>query len=1128
MKLLFILFALLASYSLVSGATRARSRIIVTSPGEIQLEGATEDNNELLLSPIDPTADRAQLFQDKSGTIALLSDTGGIPFPAAGQFNVNFANVGDVLEDGSFEHPFDKIQEGFDASSAGDLIKIAPGTYAEALTLPHDLYIEGHSIEGILSIDISSGAPDGMLGDVEYHGTSAIIHGGDDEVANGNLLLFVDVVAGTSAAADYSISLLSAVYDLGVQEVDFDLPGQSKISLAGIGQIPPLIKSTLTTIKNFSGSQSFQNLTLDSSVTGISLTAKSGATITGTFKDLNTADQFGLSVAGAFNGVADNLNVLTMSITGTGLTHGGKLTNITVNDANGFGIDGSTSSAFSLEMATGSVDIRNSPSFGGHVSVRRGADIKHSSGVFEMTSTGLITGDKLNSFLQSTPDLGRTVNITGFNTAGGMFSAIIGTIKAGSVIRDSKVLSLAGAGFVLEEGAVFSSLTINETTTAFNAATVDNKATFEDIKYSSTNSNSLGFAVSTGAEFHDGSFRGRTAFTGESAPNIIGRDLLDEWGLSTGTYQYLAATNELVFQMAKQPRRGDGAGSTEGIPTATTFTANMRVVDLVGLSAIKGNLYLFENFEDPDTTPADGTSDTYGFSTPVGVSVWVLRSQDAQLDIDLGVPGGNITSANPPDTAAIGIAASIVISGTTFEGTIAGSEITITSGVMPGSAGAVRGIDFFSAVETSTEGASLCCLAGFPCLNGVTPSACQRVVVTCQACTVENGIYVVAAGCWTRATDMDADLEFHNNAMVTVLGCTSTKFRNQYVITSPDPVTLAGAKVFEKMPPPTFGTAAGFDVQGNDPRIPTTNENSALLGTSGAPGCCNRYVTDADPRLHSAATIGTANGLSICGQAISLGTSSACNTGALTNTDWSTFNSKQSALTFGIADTNSIVINQTCGAAINDYAKFTATGVVGRSFTEVKTDLSLNLVENTAISTFVGSSNITTLGTVTTGVWNGTAITDGNVSDTITVGACGSVNLGALAQTSATDTQVMTWNNGCSIWEPEDSAGGASHATQALTSGATINWDMDSGDVATLTLAQTGATLANPTNIAIGTSWLIVTTSGAARSITTYGGAYEWAGDTQPVISVGAGDVTIIQFVSDGTTMYGSAAFDFQ
>jgi hypothetical protein len=41
--------------------------------------------------------------------------------------------------------------------------------------------------------------------------------------------------------------------------------------------------------------------------------------------------------------------------------------------------------------------------------------------------------------------------------------------------------------------------------------------------------------------------------------------------------------------------------------------------------------------------------------------------------------------------------------------------------------------------------------------------------------------------------------------------------------------------------------------------------------------------------------------------------------------------------------------------------------VTARSASELKTDLSLNNVENTALSTWAGSANITTVGTVSTG-----------------------------------------------------------------------------------------------------------------------------------------------------------------
>jgi len=57
--------------------------------------------------------------------------------------------------------------------------------------------------------------------------------------------------------------------------------------------------------------------------------------------------------------------------------------------------------------------------------------------------------------------------------------------------------------------------------------------------------------------------------------------------------------------------------------------------------------------------------------------------------------------------------------------------------------------------------------------------------------------------------------------------------------------TLAGGWV-------TYGSSASTAVEGNDSRVPTQDENDALLGTSGSPSNSNRYVTNADARMTDA------------------------------------------------------------------------------------------------------------------------------------------------------------------------------------------------------------------------------------------------------------------------------------
>jgi hypothetical protein len=93
------------------------------------------------------------------------------------------------------------------------------------------------------------------------------------------------------------------------------------------------------------------------------------------------------------------------------------------------------------------------------------------------------------------------------------------------------------------------------------------------------------------------------------------------------------------------------------------------------------------------------------------------------------------------------------------------------------------------------------------------------------------------------------------------------------------------------------------------------------------------------PGGHDAVTINaTANGLSIVGQELALALSSTSTTGALSDTDWDTFNGKQDALTFGIADTNTVKIDS-ASVADDEYARFTASGLESRSTSEVLSDI---------------------------------------------------------------------------------------------------------------------------------------------------------------------------------------------
>ena len=94
---------------------------------------------------------------------------------------------------------------------------------------------------------------------------------------------------------------------------------------------------------------------------------------------------------------------------------------------------------------------------------------------------------------------------------------------------------------------------------------------------------------------------------------------------------------------------------------------------------------------------------------------------------------------------------------------------------------------------------------------------------------------------------------------------------------------------------------------------------------------------------------------------------------------------------------------------------------------------------------------------------------------------------------------------------------------QTLTDGATVNWNMDSGASAQVTLAGNRA-MAAPTNLRAGATYLLmVIQDGTGSRTITWNSVFKWAGGTAPVLSTTAGAKDLISFWSDGTNLYGGS-----
>ena len=96
-----------------------------------------------------------------------------------------------------------------------------------------------------------------------------------------------------------------------------------------------------------------------------------------------------------------------------------------------------------------------------------------------------------------------------------------------------------------------------------------------------------------------------------------------------------------------------------------------------------------------------------------------------------------------------------------------------------------------------------------------------------------------------------------------------------------------------------------------------------------------------------------------------------------------------------------------------------------------------------------------------------------------------------------------------------------------LTAGASIAWDLDNNQVATVTLDQASA-LANPTNQQAGATYVLIVKQPAGANYTlSFGTNYKFSSGNTPTITASNGAVDILTFISDGTNMYGGYLQDF-
>lgn len=161
--------------------------------------------------------------------------------------------------------------------------------------------------------------------------------------------------------------------------------------------------------------------------------------------------------------------------------------------------------------------------------------------------------------------------------------------------------------------------------------------------------------------------------------------------------------------------------------------------------------------------------------------------------------------------------------------------------------GLANGVDWKASVRAATT--ANITLSAPQTIDGVSVVAGDRVLVKDQSTASGNGIYVVAAGAWTRATDADANAEVTGGMAVWVNEGT-TNADTGWVLTTNDPITVgttgltftqftglgqvtAGSGLTKTGNTLNIGAGTGITVNADDIAVAATYAGGSSIATVG-------------------------------------------------------------------------------------------------------------------------------------------------------------------------------------------------------------------------------------------------------------------------------------------------------
>lgn len=254
---------------------------------------------------------------------------------------------------------------------------------------------------------------------------------------------------------------------------------------------------------------------------------------------------------------------------------------------------------------------------------------------------------------------------------------------------------------------------------------------------------------------------------------------------------------------------------------------------------------------------------------------------------------------------------------------------------------ATGGIAPFLSVRLKTTGNVG--LSGLAAIDGVTPVASNRILVNDQTTTSQNGVYVAAAGAWTRATDADASAEFQPARQVFVSEGSTFANTGWAVSSAANPTIGSSAISFTQVSGAAAYTAGNglsltgtlFAVTGVAGRISVSGSGVDLASGIVSPGTYTKVTVDTYGRVTTGATA-TAADIGAQGADATLSALAAYNTaGFLVQTATDTFTGRSLAT----ADAGRITVTNGNGAAGNPTFDLATTGIGAGTYNGITFDV---------------------------------------------------------------------------------------------------------------------------------------------------------------------------------------------